>query len=680
MSLSAENPLAQPSSLPYGMPDFSAIRIEHIAPAITEGFAEQRAEWEKIATDTSPATVESVLEPLEASGQLLERALGVLFSQASSIGGDAYDALEEEFFPQLSSHQDAFYLDKRIYQRLQELADSDAELDLETSWLLDTYLKRFRRHGVELEAADQDRLRELNSQIAKLQTAFGQKVVKAIQSHAPTFTDAAELAGLSEAELAALKQDDGSYKVSLVSTTQQPIAASLDNPETRARIFEASATRNWGGDAETDTRQVVLDLARARAERAQLLGYAHHADYYAEDAAAGTSDAIMERLTAMAAPAARNAKAEAAELAELMARDTDRAFAPSDWSYYSEKLRAEKFNLDDAALKPYLLLENVIDKGVFFAANKLYGLTFTPREDITGHTPDAKVWEVFDRDGSGIGMFSADYYARDGKRGGAWMSGFVSQSELLDHCAVVTNDLNVKKPKDGPTLLTWDEVRTCFHEFGHALHGLLSKVHWPSQSGTSVPADFVEYPSQLNEMWMVNPHVIANFARHYETGEQIPAEYIETLTSMGAYGEGFGTSEYLGAALLDQAWHRLSPDEVPTSVEDVAAFEERVLSEFGIDVVPPRYRTAFFNHTFGGGYDAGYYSYVWAEVLDADTDEWFRTEADKDGDGGLNAEAGEQLRREVLSRGYSRDPRESFLAFRGRDPEVGPLMTRRGLA
>lgn len=678
MSLSAENPFAQPSSLPYGMPDFDAIRVEHFAPALREGFAEQRAQWEEIATDTSPATVETVLEPIEKSGDLLTRAASAFFSQLSSVGGDELDALEEEFSPLFAEHSDAFYLDQRIYDRLTQLADANLDLDADTAWLLETYLKRFRRAGVELEGEKQDRLRELNSNIASLQAAFGRRVVKDLEAHSPSFS-ATELAGLDDAELDAMKQDDGSYKVALQSTTQQPLATSLTDSDTRARLFETSQSRNWQG--ENDTRQIVLDLARARAERAQLLGYDHHADYVAEDAAARSSQAIMERLTAMAAPAARNAKAESAELAELMAREDPRPFAVSDWSYYSEKLRGEKFNLDDSVLKPYLLLENVIDNGVFFAANKLYGLSFTRREDITGHTPDARVWEVFNEAGEGIGLFSADYYAREGKRGGAWMSGFVEQSHLLDRKAVVTNDLNVAKPQEGfPTLLTWDEVRTCFHEFGHALHGLLSEVRWPSQSGTSVPRDFVEYPSQLNEMWMENPEVIKNFARHHETGEEIPASYIETLTSMGAYGEGFATSEYLGAALLDQAWHRLGPDEIPTDVSEVADFEAKTLREFGIDVVPPRYRTTFFNHTFGGGYDAGYYSYVWAEVLDADTAEWFRTEATREGDGGLNREAGAHLAAEVLSRGYSRDPRESFLAFRGRDPEIGALMSRRGLA
>ncbi|MDO4606494.1 MAG: M3 family metallopeptidase [Bowdeniella nasicola] len=675
MSNSAHNPLLSESTLPYQMPDFTAIRVEHLAPALREGLAEQRAEWEAIATEDRPASVETVLVPLEKAGRTLSRTLSVFWSQLSSIGGPELEAIEEEFAPLLSEHFDTFYLDGRIYQRLQAI-DTD-ELDESTAWLLETYLKRFRRAGVGLGEAEQERLRELNSRQASLQAAFSKRVVAALNAHAPTFS-AEALAGVSAEDLAGMRQNDG-YRVDLQSTTQQPLAAHIRDADTRARLYEASVTRNWSGDA--DTRQLVLDLARVRAERAQLLGYAHHADYVAEDAAAGTSAAIMERLRAMAAPAARNAKAESAELAELMAREDPRPFAISDWSYYSEKLRQEKFNLSDAALKPYLRLENVIEKGVFFAAQKLYGLSFTRREDIVGHTPDAQVWEVFNEAGEGIGLFSADYFTREGKHGGAWMASLADQSELFNQHAIVTNDLNIPKPAEGaPALLTWDDVRTCFHEFGHALHGLLSQVRWPSQSGTSVPRDFVEYPSQLNEMWMTNPIVLRNYARHYQTGEEIPADYVDTLTSMGAYGEGFATSEYLAAALLDQAWHRLRPTEVPSSVEEVERFEAEQLAALGANVVPPRYRSTYFNHTFGGGYDAGYYSYVWAEVLDADTANWFRTEASRDGDGGLNREAGQHLADEVLSRGYSRDPGESFRAFRGRDPQVTALMERRGLA
>lgn len=672
--------MASASDLPYGLPDFDSLTPALLAEAIREGCARQRAEWEDIAQNAESATVETVLEPIEQSGALLRRAGYTFAALASSLGGQEYDELDEELSSLLASHVDEFYLDERIYARLVALKESGAELSADTAWLLDTYLKDFRRAGVDLTPDDQARLRELNARIATLQSQFGRKVVAAIGSHALPVTQA-DLAGLDQRTRESLRQEDGSWRIPLQSPTQQPISASLADADTRARLYEASASRNWGEEADTDTRQIVLELARARAERAQLLGYDHHADYVAEDGAAATSQAIMERLLQLAGPAARNARAEEAELAELMSQEDPRTFAISDWSYYSEKLRAKRFQLDDASMRPYLELDRVLTDGVFFAAHELYGLSFREREDLRGFAPDVRIWEVSDANGEGIALFVGDYFARPGKKGGAWMTSLVEQNRLRGEKPIVLNCLNITPPAAGePALLTWDEVRTCFHEFGHALHGICSDVYWPSQSGTSVPRDFVEYPSQLNEMWMDNARVIRNFARHYETGEPMPESWIETLRSLGSYGEGFATSEYLGAALLDQAWHRLSPTEVPSDISEVERFEARVLREFGIDVVPPRYRSTYFAHTFAGGYDAGYYSYVWSEVFDADTVTWFRTEANDGADGGLNRAAGQRFRTEVLSRGNSREPMTSVRALLRREPRLDPLLERRGLA
>jgi peptidyl-dipeptidase Dcp len=438
-------------------------------------------------------------------------------------------------------------------------------------------------------------------------------------------------------------------------------------------------------DAASDTRATLLELARLRAARAELLGYPHHAAYVIEDGTAASAGAVNEMLARLAPPAVRNARREAAELAEVLAADPaapdGRDLAPSDWVYYAERLRKERFSVDDDVLRPYLELDRVLRDGVFYAAHRLYGLTFHERPDLPGYADGVRVWEVREEDGRGLGLFVGDYYARAGKRGGAWMHSLVDQSHLLAERPVIVNNLNVTPPSAGePTLLTWDEVRTCFHEFGHALHALFSDVRYPSLAGTAVPRDFVEYPSQVNEMWMANPEVVARFARHHVTGEPLPAELLEKVLSVGSYGEGFATTEYLGAALLDQAWHQVTREQVPTDAADVEAFEREALQRAGVllDLVPPRYRSTYFNHTFGGGYDAGYYSYIWSEVLDADTVEWF-TEQAHDGDGGLNRAAGQRFRDALLSRGYSQDPLVSFRELRGRDARIDPLLVRRGL-
>lgn len=671
------NPLFTRSTLPYQLPDFPAISKTDIADALDAGFVDQREAWQQIATSTEPATIENTLVAIEESGQLLLRAAHLIYTLASSLG-EPYSELEGEYGPKFAAHQSDFFFNADLYRRLQQVAENDEEKTPDTAWLLECYLRDFRRAGAELAESDQRRLRELNRDIARLESQFTRLVVRELDAKAPVLS-AEELLGVSAEQRESLTRTSDGYQVSLRSTTQQPIMRSLRDGDARAKVFDASAKRNWDGD--NDTREIVLQLAKLRAERAQLLGYQNHADYVAAGAAAGTSAAIMERLTALASPAARNAKAESAELAEVLRREDPRDFSIADWQYCEQRLAQQRFAIDEAELRNYFELSRVIEDGVFFAATKLYGLTFCRREDLEGYHDDVLVWEVFDADGRGLGLFLGDYYNRPGKKGGAWMNSLVSANRLQRQGSVVLNNLNIAKPAPGkPTLLSWDEVRTCFHEFGHALHQFLSDVYWPSQSGTAVPRDFVEYPSQVNEMWMEHPEVLKNYARHWQTGAELDEKTAQTLREMGTFGEGFATGEYLAAALLDQAWHRLTPAEVPTSVDDVAAFEQRVLREFGIDVVPPRYRTTYFAHTFGGGYDAGYYAYIWSEVLDADTVRWFREQAARDGDGGLNRAAGDKLRDEVLSRGNSRDPQASFRAFMGREPAIEPLLLRRGLA
>lgn len=680
--LDPANPFAAPSTLPYELPDFAAIREEHYEPAVLAGMAAHRAEVEAIVTNPEPATVENTLEALERAGQLLGRAATAFYGTLPADSTPGLEDIQERLAPRLAAHQDAISMDARLYARVQSLAGQALEPD--AAYLLDKLITQFERSGIALPEADQERLRELNSRITTLQASFGRKLLAGANEASVLVTDEAELAGLSPdavagARAAAEARGQEGWLLEMQLFTHQNVLASLADAGLRARVQEASTARGATG-GETDTREVLLELARLRAEHAQLLGYEHHAAYIAADATAGTTTAVNEMLARLAPAAVANARREAAELAKV---NGTADVAAADWSYLNEAVRKERFNLDDAALRPYLELERVVHDGVFKAATLLFGLSFTERHDLVGYHPDVRVFEVFDapepgEPDEGLGLFLADWYTRESKRGGAWMNSLVNQSHLLGQKPVVVNNLNIVKPPAGePTLLVWDEVTTLFHEFGHALHGLLSDVRYPSRSGTSVPRDFVEYPSQVNEMWSWEPQILRSFAVHHATGEPMPAEWVDTMLASRIWGEGFATTEYLAAALLDQAWHQLTPDQVPTSVEDVLPFEATALAAAGVDfdAVPPRYRTTYFNHIFGGGgYSAGYYSYIWSEVLDADTVEWYAE------NGGLTRENGEAFRRKLLARGGSQDPLTSFEDLVGRAPEIAPLLKRRGLA
>lgn len=683
--LPADNPFGVPSTLPYGLPDFTTIREEHYRPALLAGMARQRAEVDAIASDPAPPTVENTLEALERSGRLLHRAVECFYNQSSADSTPGLEAIEQELAPQFSAHRDAIYLDARLYARVSALqADVDSgalELEPDTAWLLHRTHTTFVRSGVGLGEASQERLRALNAEIMSLEAEFGRLLLAATNADGVLVTDEDELDGLPEdardaaAVAARSRGHEEGWFLELALPTQQAPLAALRDRGLRERVFRASAGR--GSSGPHDTRQTLLNLARTRAERAQLLGYAHHAEYVAADATARTAQAVSDILERLAPVAVANARTEGADLAEALGRDhPDARLEPWDWQFYAEQVKKERRSLDDAVLRPYLELERVLADGVFRAATELYGLTFAERHDLAGYHPDVRVFEVFDADGSGLGLFLGDFWTRESKRGGAWMNSLVDQSTLLDERPVVVNNLNIPKPPAGePTLLTWDFVITLFHEFGHALHGLLSGVRWPSQSGTAVPRDFVEYPSQVNEMWAWDPSILRSFALHHETGEAMPSEWVDTLLAARQDGEGFATTEYLAAALLDQAWYRLSPDEVPTDVDDVEAFEAAALHRAGVDYapVPPRYRTTYFNHIFASGYSAGYYSYIWSEVLDADTVEWFRE------NGGLDRANGDTFRARLLSRGGSLDPMQAFRDLRGRDPQIDPLLARRGL-
>ncbi|WP_281858432.1 M3 family metallopeptidase [Salana multivorans] len=710
MALDHTNPFAAPSTLDYQLPPLAQIRTEHFLPAITDGLEQQRAEWEAVATSPEPATFANTVEAIERSGELLRRVLPTFWIYTSSLGGSDLDALDEQVTPLLTEHRDAFLLDPRLLARYDAIADAaenagTTRLTAEQSHVLGLLRSEARRAGVGLDEAGTAHLRELNARISALETAFGQRVVAGMAAAAVPVTDEAELAGISDGDRASFRrsaQDRGAVErgvdhlITMILPTSQPVIADAESPVLRSRVQEASVTRGGGHDPESDTRGLIVDLVRARAERAELLGFPHHAAYVAAGGTAGTTDAVMDMLTGVVPAATRNARAELAELQDLAARPSPEErplVTAADWPFYARRVRQERYDIDLAELRPYFELDRVVVDGVLWTATQLYGLTFRERTDLPVYADGMRVWEVFDGepgvavdapdpadapDGTGMGLFMLDPYAREGKRGGAWMTGFVDQSHLLGTRPVVTNTLNVPRPPAGePTLLTWDEVNTLFHEFGHALHGLLSDVTYPSWSGTEVPRDFVEYPSQVNEMWMTHPVVIERYARHHETGEPLDPAIVERLREADRYGEGFATTEYLAAALLDQVWHQVSVADAPTGAEEVLAFETAALLDLGLDIpqVPPRYRSTYFNHTFGGGYDAGYYSYFWSEVLDADTQAWF----EEGENGGLDPARGRRFRDVLLSRGHSGDPLGFYRELRGRDADVAPLLARRGL-
>ncbi|AIG76540.1 MULTISPECIES: M3 family metallopeptidase [Amycolatopsis] len=677
--ISQDNPFAAPSELPYALPPFDRIADEHFLPAFEAGLAEHAAEIEEIANSAEPPTFENTIVALEKSGRLLSRVSSVFFNLAGSNANDEIQRVQAEMAPRLAAHADAINLNPALFARINSLFERKDELGLDTESLrlLERHHTDVRRAGAGLPEADQKRLRELNEQLSTLSTRFQQNLLKDTNELAVVVDDVAELAGLGEDEIATAAEtagEEGKYVLKLTLPTAQAALASLEDRALRERIFTASVSRGNRGN-ESDNNGVVAELVRLRAERAAVLGFPDHASYVIEDETAKTAQAAVGLLERLAPVAVANAKAEAEELQRYLEADIPGAvLRPWDWAFYAERVRKDRFEVDTAALRPYFELNRVLTDGVFFAASKLYGLSFTEREDLPKYHPEVRIFEVFDADGSELGLFLLDYYARDSKRGGAWMNNFVDQTKLLGTKTVVVNVLNVAKPPAGePTLLTFDEVVTAFHEFGHALHSLLSDVEYPMFSGTNVPRDFVEYPSQVNEMWMLWPEVLANYAKHHVTGEPLPQEQIDKLLASQQYGEGFSTTEYLAASLLDQAWHALGTED---NVDDVQRFEAEALTKAGValEAVPPRYRTTYFAHIFSGGYSAGYYSYIWSEVLDADTVQWFRE------NGGLSRENGDHFRRELLGRGGSVDPMAAFRAFRGRDPEIEPLLKRRGLA
>lgn len=677
------NPLLSPSTLPYHLPPFERIKDEHFAPAFEQGMAEELKEVEAIATNPAKPTFENTLVALERTGETLgrtNRAFGIL---TGALTNPNLQKLETEMSPKAAAHRDAIRLNSALFARIAALHDARASLglDAESARLLDRYYKDFVRSGARLSEADKTKLRALNAELAKLSTQFSHNVLNEINASTVIVDTRGELAGLTDAQInaaAAAAEKAGQaakFALRLTNTTGQPPLASLQNRAVRERVMAASLARGSRG-GEFDNRAIVAALAKLRAERAVLLGYANHAALQLEEQTAGSVDTVNKLLAQLAPAAVANARREAADMQAIVdAEKGGFALAACDWDFYAEKVRRARYDFDAKQLRPYYEIRRVLVDGVFFAATKLYGITFKERTDLKGYSPDMYVFEVFNEDGSPLALFLGDFYARPNKRGGAWANAYVPQDGLTGDLPVIGNHLNIPKPPDGePTLMTHDEVNTMFHEFGHALHGMFSRVKYPRFSGTSVPRDFVEYPSQVNEMWATWPEVFANYAKHYQTGAPMPAELLAKVEAADKFNQGFQTTEQLSATILDQAWHRLKAGEVPAAGA-VLDFEAATLKKAGVDFppVPPRYRTTYFSHIFAGGYSAGYYSYLWSEVLDAHSVEWLKQH------GGLTRANGDHFRKTLLSRGGSADAMDLFRAFTGSDPDIKPLLARRGL-
>ena len=676
-----DNPFFAPSPLPFGAPPFDRICDADYQPAIEEGMRRHLAEVSAIIEQADEPDFDNTIVALERSGQLLSRVLKVFGGLTSANTNDALQAMQADEAPKLAAHTDAIFLNARLYARVRQIFDRRAQLGLSTEqvYLAERYHLDFVRAGAQLSESDKTRLRALNQDESKLTTDFQNRLLAATKAGALVIDDRSLLDGASDNDIAAAAEAakernlPGKWVIGLQNTTQQPWQEFLRRRDVRQRLFEAATGRATRGDAN-DTREIVLRLAEVRAERAKLLGYSTAAAYVLDDQMAKTPAAAIKLLTEIAAVATAKARGEVAKIQSLIDRQPERfTVEPWDWQRYAEQVRRADYDIDESQIRPYFELDRVLRDGVFFAATQLYGVTFTERKDIPVYQADVRVFEVFEADGAALALFYADLFKRDNKSGGAWMDSFVDQSGLMGTRPVVFNVANVAKPAPGqPALLTFDDVTTLFHEFGHALHGMMSNVEYPMLTGTNVPRDFVEFPSQFNEHWALEPTVFANYAKHHQTGVPMSQELVDKIKRSRTFNQGFALTEYLAASLLDMAWHTLPPGASPS---DVATFEADALRRYQVDVheVPPRYSTTYFAHIWDGGYGASYYAYLWAEVLDHDAFAWF-TE-----NGGLTRANGQRFRDLILSRGGTDDSGALYRAFRGRDPSVEPLLVQRGL-
>ena len=678
----SDNPFYAPSKLPLSAPDFAAIKHEHYESAFEAGMKEQLEQIHKIAEQQETATFDNTIVALEKTGDTLKRVQAVFSNMSSANTDETLQSIEEKIAPRLAAHSDDIFLNKKLFARVESLWSqrSSQTWNEEQQRLLKEYHESFVRAGARLTDEQQKRVRAINEELSSLTTQFQNNLLAITKERSVVVDEVAELDGMSGADIAAAKEAahakglEGKYLLAITNTTRQPVLTSLKNRETRKRVWQASANRGLGENGGLDNRPLVLSMSKLRAERAKLLGYENHAAYTLENQMAGAPKAAFKMLRDLVPGVIAKAKVESLDIQRFMKQDGLQGEPlPWDWEYYSEKVRAEKYKIDENLVKPYFELESVLKNGVFHTFGKLYGIQFRERKDLPVYHPTVRVFDVLGKDGKQIGLFYADYYQRDAKRGGAWMDAFVNQSRLLNQLPVVVNVMNIPQPAAGePTLLSLDLVTTMFHELGHGVHGLFSSVEYPTLSGTSVPRDFVEFPSTFHEDWAIHPEVLANYARHFKTGETIPKDLLDKSITANKFNKGFETLEYLSAALLDLGWHSISESQVPT---DVVAFESELLKEYGVDYapVPPRYRTAYFAHVWSGGYSASYYAYLWSEVLAADAFAHMRTL------GGLTEANGKAFRDKILSRGGTREVMDQYKDFRGKEPTVDALLMRRGL-
>ena len=683
----AMNPFFQISPLPFQYPQFDKITDADFAPAFERGMADQAAEIKAIADNPAAPTFDNTILAMERSGQILNRAALVFFNQTSANTNDALEKLDVEFSPKFAAHNDSIYLNDKLFQRIKTLYNQRDTLGLDAQGvrLIERYYTDFVRAGSNLDEAQKTRVKAINAELATLTTRFSQNVLAEVNDSAVYVDSREELAGLSDEQIAILAESakqngkPGKYRIALLNTSGQPLLAQLENRGLRERLQKASVARGSRGN-EWDNREVVSKVTKLRAERAAIMGYPSYAAFGLAEETAKNPEAVNKMLSQMAPAAVANARKEGAVLQAMIDSEqkakgqSSFTLQPWDWSFYTEKVRAEQYSFDVNELKPYLEFNNVLNNGVLYAVTQLYGVTFKRRTDLPVYQEDVQVYEAFNADGSSLAIVIVDPYARESKRGGAWMSSYVNQSELMGTKPVVAFHLNVTKPTPGkPALMTWDDVNTAFHEFGHVLHGMFSDVRYPYFSGTSVPRDFVEFPSQVNEMWATWPSVLSNYAVHWQSGEMMPKELLDKVLSAEKFNQGFTTTEYLGAAMLDQAWHSVPSDKLP-GADGVLAFEAKALKDVGLDYppVPPRYRTTYFSHIMGG-YAAGYYAYIWSEVLDANTVAWFKN------NGGLTRANGDRFRALLLSQGGSKDALQLFRDFAEQEPDIQPLLERRGL-
>lgn len=677
----ADNPFVHPSETYMNAPDFTKIKAEHFAPAFDEGMRQHNEEIAAIVDNAEAPTFTNTIEALERAGQVLQRTSAVFFALTSADTNDELRAIEAEYVPKLTAHSDEIMLNDKLFARIKTVYETGLEgLQPDQVRLTKQYYDNYVKAGANLSAEDKEKLKKLNGEEAELTAKFGNMLTDA--TNVPVFfTDKAQLDGLSDSELqeaadlAKEEGKEGQWAIRLVNTTQQPVMAKLNNRDSRKVILEASINRCNNGD-KYDTQSIIKRLATLRAEKAQLLGFKTFADWTLQDALAKNGETVrnfLERIAKLYQPKA----AEDAKMLEAFAQKSegpDFKLEAYDWAYYAEKMRKEQFDIDEAQLSEYFVLDNVLKDGVFYAANKLYGLTFEQRTDVSVYNPDVTVYDVKNDKGEVIALYYFDPYARPSKSGGAWMSNFVEQSTLLGNKPVIYNVCNNKKPAAGqPCLMTWDEVTTLFHEFGHALHGMLSTQTYPSIAGTNVSRDFVEFPSQFNEHWATEPTVFANYAKHYKTGEQMPAKLRDKMIAAGNFNQAYSVGENLAASLIDQCWHALA---VGDKVDDVQAFEQEALTKYGMlnAQIPPRYRSPYFRHIWSNDYSAGYYSYLWSEAVDNEVYAWIEAH------GGMTRENGQRLADILLSRGNSEDLMVLFEQFTGhKEVDIEPLLRFRGL-